>query len=62
MRDMSGQLKELAEIVRGERPNPQELYDHDLRVHKLSLQACNIPLAEEKKPIAELQPKTEDAR
>ena len=31
-----------AEIVRGERPNPQELYDHDLRVHRLSLQACNI--------------------
>lgn len=56
MRDMSGQLKELAEIVRGERPNPQELYDHDLRVHRLSLQACNIPLAEEKKSIAELQP------
>lgn len=27
-----------------------------LRVHKLSLQACNIPLAKEKKPIAELQP------
>jgi hypothetical protein len=48
----AGQLKELAEIVRGERPNPQELYDHDLRVHKLSLQACNISLAEEKNPAA----------
>lgn len=45
-------LKELAEIVRGERPNPQELYDHDLRVHRLSLQACNIPLAEGKNPVA----------
>ena len=48
----AGQLKELAEIVRGERPNPQELYDHDLRVHQLSLQACNIPLAEGKNPVA----------
>lgn len=38
----AGQLKELAEILRGERPNPTELYDHDLRVHKVSLQACNL--------------------
>ncbi len=38
----AGQLKELAEILRGERPNPVELYDHDLRVHKVSLQACNL--------------------
>ena len=45
-------FRELAEIVRGERPNPQELYDHDLRVHRLSLQACNIPLAEGKDPVA----------
>ena len=42
----AGQLKELAEIVRGERPNSQELYDHDLRVHKLSLQACNVDVGE----------------
>ena len=40
----AGQLKELAEILRGEKPNPVELYDHDLRVHKVSLQACNIPV------------------
>ena len=33
----AGQWKELAEILRGERPNPVELYDHDLRVHKVSL-------------------------
>lgn len=38
----AGQLKELAEILRGERPNPVELYDHDLRVHKVSLDACNL--------------------
>ena len=38
----AGQLKELAEILRGERPNPVELYDHDLRVPKASLQACNL--------------------
>ncbi|MGN0846575.1 MAG: Gfo/Idh/MocA family protein, partial [Kiritimatiellia bacterium] len=38
----AGQLKELAQILRGERPNPVELYDHDLRVHRVSLQACNV--------------------
>ena len=38
----AGQLKELAEILRGERPNSVELYDHDLRVHKVSLQACSL--------------------
>ena len=38
----AGQVKELAEILRGERPNPVELYDYDLRVHKVSLQACNL--------------------
>ena len=38
----AGQLKELAQIIRGEIPNPQELYDHDLRVHRVSLQACNV--------------------
>ena len=40
----AGQLKELAEILRGEKPNPTALYDHDLRVHKVSLQACNLPV------------------
>ena len=34
------QLRELAEIVRGERPNPAELYDHDLKVHEITLEAC----------------------
>ena len=36
------QLKELAEILRGEKPNPQWLYDHDLLVHDVSLRACNL--------------------
>ena len=36
------QLKELAEIIRGEKPNPQGLYDHDLPVHDVSLRACNL--------------------
>ena len=36
------QLKELAEIIRGEKPNPQWLYDHDLLVHDVSLRACNL--------------------
>ena len=35
-----GQLRELAEIVRGERPNPAEMYDHDLKVHEVTLEAC----------------------
>ena len=51
-RKMRLTIKELAEIVRGERPNPQELYDHDLLVHKLSLQACNISLVDGKNPVA----------
>ena len=34
------QLRELAEIVRGERPNPTEMYDHDLKVHEITLEAC----------------------
>ena len=34
------QLRELAEIVCGERPNPVERYDHDLRVHEITLEAC----------------------
>ena len=38
----SDQLKELAEIIRGEKPNPQWLYDHDLLVHDVSLRACNL--------------------
>ena len=38
----AGQLKELARILRGEIPNPPGLYEHDLKVHKVSLDACNI--------------------
>lgn len=38
----AGQLKELARILRGEIPNPPGLYLHDLKVHKVSLDACNI--------------------
>lgn len=38
----AGQLKELARIIRGEIPNPPELYLHDLKVHKVSLDACNL--------------------
>lgn len=34
-----GQLKELARIIHGEIPYPQGLYEHDLRVHKVSLDA-----------------------
>lgn len=36
----AGQLLELASIVRGERPNPVWLYDHDLRVHDILLRMC----------------------
>ena len=38
----AGQLRELARIVRGEIPNPPELYQHDRKVHKVSLMACNL--------------------
>ena len=38
----AGQLKELARIIRGEIPNPPGLYKHDLLVHKVSLDACNL--------------------
>ena len=38
----AGQLKELARIIRGEIPNPPGLYRHDLLVHKVSLDACNL--------------------
>ena len=38
----AGQLKELARILRGEIPNPPGLYEHDLKVHKVSLDACNL--------------------
>ncbi|MBR2982974.1 MAG: hypothetical protein IKC80_07060, partial [Kiritimatiellae bacterium] len=38
----AGQLKELARILRGEIPNPPGLYLHDLKVHKVSLDACNL--------------------
>ena len=42
----AGQLQELARIIRGEIPNPPGLYDHDLKVHKVSLDACNLPTEE----------------
>lgn len=35
------QLRELAAVVRGERPNGQD-YDRDLRVHELTLLACGL--------------------
>jgi predicted dehydrogenase len=35
----AGQLEELARIIRGEIPYPQGLYEHDRRVHKVSLDA-----------------------
>ena len=38
----AGQLHELARIIRGEIPNPPGLYLHDLKVHKVSLDACNL--------------------
>lgn len=38
----AGQLHELARILRGEIPNPPGLYEHDLRVHQVSLDACNL--------------------
>ena len=38
----AGQLQELARIIRGEIPNPPGLYEHDLKVHKVSLDACNL--------------------
>ena len=42
----AGQLKELARILRGEIPNPPGLYLHDLKVHKVSLDACNLKTKE----------------
>ena len=44
----AGQLRELARIIRGEIPNPPGLYRHDLLVHKVSLDACNLETAEVK--------------
>lgn len=38
----AGQLHELARILRGEIPNPPGLYEHDLKVHQVSLDACNL--------------------
>ena len=35
----AGQLEELARIIRGEIPYPEGLYEHDRRVHKVSLDA-----------------------
>jgi len=40
----AGQLAELAQILRGEKENPVWLYDHDLKVHKVSLQLCDVPV------------------
>ena len=40
------QLHELARIIRGEIPYPPGLYRHDLIVHKVSLDACNLPTEE----------------
>ena len=42
----AGQLRELARILRGEIPNPPGLYLHDLKVHKVSLDACNLKTEE----------------
>ena len=42
----AGQLQELARILRGEIPNPPGLYEHDLKVHKVSLDACNLKTEE----------------
>jgi predicted dehydrogenase len=36
------QLRELARIVRGEAPNDPAQYDHDLKVHELTLRICGI--------------------
>ena len=36
------QLRELAGIVRGETPNDPAQYDHDLKVHELTLKACGV--------------------
>ena len=44
----AGQLHELARIIRGEIPNPPGLYRHDLLVHKVSLDACNLKTEEVK--------------
>ena len=35
------QLEDLARIVRGDKPNDQD-YDHDLRVHEVTLRMCGI--------------------
>lgn len=32
--------------IRGEIPNPPGLYEHDIKVHKVSLDACNLPTEE----------------
>ena len=38
----SGQLQELAQILRGEIPNPKGPYGHDRKVRKISLDACDL--------------------
>ena len=37
----AAQLQDLAAIVRGDKPNDQD-YDHDLKVHELTLKACGV--------------------
>ena len=37
----AAQLEDLAAIVRGDKPNDQD-YDHDLRVHEITLRACGL--------------------
>ena len=40
------QLREFAEIVRGERPNPAGQYAHDIAVHRTTLRACGMMSSE----------------
>ena len=44
------QLREFAEILRGERENPSWLYDHDLKVHETTLEACGYDRQEHNNP------------
>ena len=39
----AGQIKELERILSGEIHYPKDLYRHDRLVHKVSLDACNLP-------------------
>ena len=40
----AAQLEDLAAIVRGDKPNDQD-YDHDLRVHEVTLKACGVAVS-----------------